>query len=326
MSGNGLRLAVALYSYMQEYRSERFDLDALIGKASELGCEGIEIVNSSHLPDWPHTSGEQLKGIRRTVAAHGLELSCCGAYTDTAIKPGAMLSFEEMVEMMKRELRFTHELECSVMRAGPITPLEVEEECLPYAQELGVKIGVEIHAPWKLEFMGEGGLDLDKLKEIDSQYFGIIPDMGAFVDRMPERFINKAEEMGASRYLVEQVSDMMIAGATLDWILNLAAELGVPEEFDDPITLFYHLCCYQDPSDLGPYVPYIVNIHGKFYDIDESGEEPSINYRGLVHMLRDSGYEGFMCSEYEGWALDKEPRGFDMVKKHQELIRKYLEE
>lgn len=326
MSENGVRFAVSLYSYMQEYRSERFDFDALVGKASETGCAGIEIVNASHLPDWPHTDKAQLNRIKKTVAARGMGLSCCGAYTDTAIKPGALLTFEEMAEMMRRELRFTHELECPVMRAGPNTPPEVYEECLALAEELNVKIGVEIHAPYRLEFMGEGGLNLDKLKEIDSRYFGIVPDMGAFIDRMPERVINKTEEMGAPRNVVEQVTDMLIAGASLEWLLDLAAGLGAPEVFDDLITLLYHICCYQDPNDLEPYVPYIVNVHGKFYDIDENGEEPSVNYRDLMRVLRDSGYRGFICSEYEGWALDKEPNGLEMVRRHQDLMRKCLAE
>jgi hypothetical protein len=47
--------------------------------------------------------------------------------------------------------------------------------------------------------------------------------------------------------------------------------------------------------------PWIRHCHGKFFGIDEHGEEPSVPVRELVGLLVDIGYTGAISSEYEGW-------------------------
>ena len=43
------------------------------------------------------------------------------------------------------------------------------------------------------------------------------------------------------------------------------------------------------------------HVHGKFFGIDENGEEPSVPVRDLVRLLVENGYNGAISSEYEGW-------------------------
>ena len=52
----------------------------------------------------------------------------------------------------------------------------------------------------------------------------------------------------------------------------------------------------------------IHNIHGKFYQITEDLVEPSIPYDQIVKVLTEGGYNGYICSEYEGnrWIEDAE--------------------
>jgi hypothetical protein len=44
----------------------------------------------------------------------------------------------------------------------------------------------------------------------------------------------------------------------------------------------------------------------------------------MLKVIRGSGYDGYMCSEYEGWALDAEPNGVEMIRKHQNLMRRHF--
>ena len=48
-------------------------------------------------------------------------------------------------------------------------------------------------------------------------------------------------------------------------------------------------------------MPWITHVHGKFFGIDENGEEPSVPVRDLIKLLVENGYNGAISSEYEGW-------------------------
>ncbi|RJP28541.1 MAG: hypothetical protein C4536_12240 [Actinobacteria bacterium] len=327
MSKTGIKMAVALFSFMHEFRSGAYALEELVARAAETGAQAVEFLNPTHFPNWPHTTAGELERIRKVVEKEGLTVSCsgCGAYMDTAIKTGETLTEDEQVAYLKRELRFAHELACPVMVVGPNIPLEVELACLPVAEELGVKIGVEIHAPYSIDYMGEYGLTLAKLQEIDSPYFGIVPDAGAFVDRMPQRLLDKCVGMGMPAGAIDAGEDYLSAGLSLAWMKQLLAGMGAPEIFEDAVELLYLTSSLEDPKVLAPCVPHIVNVHGKFWDITGNGEEPSIAYDEFLGVLAGNGYEGYVCSEYEGWLVDTEPRGFEMVARHLALMRSCLD-
>lgn len=325
MSKTGVKYAVALSSYMHEFRSEAYTLEELIARAAESGTEAVEFLNPTHFPNWPDTAAEELRKIRKLVERAGLAVSSsgCGAYMDTAIKTGETLTTDEQVAYLTRELKFAHELECPVMVIGPNIPPEVEIACLPTAEDLGVRIGIEIHAPYSIDYMGEYGLTPARLK--DSPYLGIVPDAGAFADRMPRRLLDKCIEMGLPAGAIDAGEDYLSAGLPLTWMKQLLAGMGSPEIFEDAVELLYLTSSLEDPNSLAPCIPYVVNVHGKFWDIDDRGDEPSISYPEFMHVFADNGYEGYVCSKYEGWLMDAEPRGFDMVERHQALMRRCLE-
>ncbi len=50
-------------------------------------------------------------------------------------------------------------------------------------------------------------------------------------------------------------------------------------------------------------MPRIVHVHAKFYDIDDDGDEPAIDYPALVREFVNGGYAGFFSSEWEGHAF-----------------------
>ena len=73
-------------------------------------------------------------------------------------------------------------------------------------------------------------------------------------------------------------------------------------------------------------VPWIKHVHGKFFGIDENGEEPSVPVRDLIRLLVENGYNGAISSEYEGWHWDTTSDPFEMVVRQQELSRRILAE
>lgn len=67
--------------------------------------------------------------------------------------------------------------------------------------------------------------------------------------------------------------------------------------------------------------PWIRHSHGKFFGIDENGEEPSVPVRGIVEFLIEHGYSGAISSEYEGWHWNDWQSPFDIVRAEQEIQR-----
>ena len=91
-------------------------------------------------------------------------------------------------------------------------------------------------------------------------------------------------------------------------------------------------------EDLKSIMPYIVSIHGKFYNMSEIPGKPgtyqdiSMDYTGPVKFLKENGYEGYINSEYEGQRRFQD-RGVedlisevDQVRKHQEMLKRLIGE
>jgi hypothetical protein len=68
-------------------------------------------------------------------------------------------------------------------------------------------------------------------------------------------------------------------------------------------------------------MPWIRHVHGKFFGIDEHGEEPSVPVRDLMTLLVRAGYSGAISSEYEGWHWNYWQDAFDIIAGEQAVQR-----
>jgi sugar phosphate isomerase/epimerase len=67
-------------------------------------------------------------------------------------------------------------------------------------------------------------------------------------------------------------------------------------------------------------LPYAKGVSAKSYDFDAGGEQPLLDYKKLVGIVKESGYKGYIGIEYEG--LDQNE--YEGVRKTQKLLSKYL--
>ncbi len=68
-------------------------------------------------------------------------------------------------------------------------------------------------------------------------------------------------------------------------------------------------------------MPWIRHVHGKFFGIDENGEEPSVPVRDLITLLVENGYSGAISSEYEGWHWNYWQSPFEIIRGEQAVQR-----
>jgi sugar phosphate isomerase/epimerase len=80
------------------------------------------------------------------------------------------------------------------------------------------------------------------------------------------------------------------------------------------------------PPEIDPYdavemlIPYAKSVSAKSFDFDERGDETKIDYRRMMKIVLEAGYEGFVGIEYEGERLS-ETEGIIATKKLLETIR-----
>ena len=89
-----------------------------------------------------------------------------------------------------------------------------------------------------------------------------------------------------------------------------------------------HNAAYE-PKRMLDHMGRIHNIHGKFYQMDADYVEPSIPYDKIVATLKQGGYDGYICSEYEGnrWIEDaEEPDSVEQVRRQQEMLKRLIGE
>ena len=139
-------------------------------------------------------------------------------------------------------------------------------------------------------------------------------DWGATVSGFAPSLIEAYRRRGASEELLGKVVDLWNTyyeqgppadqaehGQRFGSFIGLAAQNGRPDlgiDFGINGTGLFGPARVDDWLEI---MPWIRHVHGKFFGIDENGEEPSVPVRDLIRLLVENGYYGAISSEYEGW-------------------------
>ena len=67
-------------------------------------------------------------------------------------------------------------------------------------------------------------------------------------------------------------------------------------------------------------LPYAKGVSAKTYDFDVNGEQPKIDYKRLMNLVKASGFKGYIGIEFEGETQPEE----EGIRKTRALLQKYL--
>jgi sugar phosphate isomerase/epimerase len=248
-------------------------------------------------------------------------------FLDTKLYKHRKLNFDEMVASMQRDLRFAHKLGCKTMRIIVNTPPEVVVACVPLAEELDIRMGIEVHSPfhfdhpWILRYT-------ELTRATGSDHVGYIPDMGMYIKDYPPVFRDRFLRMGATPKIVEFILEAHKARVLPDYVLMDIRKMGANQvDLGMAETLRHNI--WSNPRRMLEFMPWIFHIHAKFYEIDETGREPSIPYDEIIPVLIEGGYTGHLSSEYEGQRHIEdafEVDGREQVRRQQEMFKRLLGE
>lgn len=305
---HNIQRGVSLYSFQEEMFLGQMTVEDCIAFATSIGAHGIEILPEQNMPTFPHISDAQIAEWHAMLNRHGAHFTAYDMFLDTKLRKGELMSDDEQVESIHRDLILCNRLGIKNMRILIFVRPDILERCVPMAEKLDVHMGVEVHAPWYLDhaWILRTIEVADRLK---TKHLGILPDMGIFMKHYPPEFRARFEREGArpevTQFIVDQHEQKIMCEYT---IFEVAVKMqGNPAEVRMAETLRH--APYANPKRIGDFAPYFHHIQAKFYGMTPDCTDPTLAYDEVIPELVKAGWNGTLSSEYEGnrWIQDVQP-------------------
>ncbi|WP_394654240.1 sugar phosphate isomerase/epimerase family protein [uncultured Sphingomonas sp.] len=305
MTATGIKRGVSLYSFQEELFLGQMTLDDCVAFAASIGARGIEILPEQNIPSFPNVSDREVDSLKDLVARHGCEWTCYDMFLDTKRRADRLMTDEEQIASIRRDLNLCNRLGIRNMRVLVFVRPDILERCVPYAEDLDVHMGVEVHAPWHMEHAWILRT-VEVADRLGTKHLGLLPDMGIFMKHYPPAFRARFEREGArpevTQYIVDQHEAKILAEYT---IFDVAVKMkGNPAEVRMAETLRHNP--FSNPKRIRDYIPYFRHIQAKFYEMTPDDRDPSLAYDEVIPELVAGGWSGYLSSEYEGnrWVQD----------------------
>lgn len=311
-----IKRGVSLYSLQDAYGRGGLGLEGCIEAVESTGATGIEILSDQMIRGAQNASEETLAHWDAIIERHPLELVANDIFINSSKFANRWLTLDEQVASLEADLRLAHRLGFHLVRVVSRTDPAVVRPALGLAQELDVTMAVEIHAGMSFDHPMTAAW-IAQMKELDVPHVGIVVDFGIFCQRHPRIATEYFRGFGLSQDVAAYVEDVYASGSdgrqlfTRDPAYTDVDRYIMPEEltrlFKSPIDEFY--CTMTSGYENTPlevldeYAPWIKSFHGKFWEMVDDPQGPyeqAIDYKRVIDRLKQIGWSGYICSEYEG--------------------------
>ena len=347
-----IKRSVSLYSYQDEFYNKQLDLEGCLRETAKSGATGVELLAEQMIRKFPLPIEEE--SFREKwfgwLKQYNLQPSCYDAFLEFKLYDNRTLTLKEQVNMMKRDIRLASMLGFTNLRTLVSTPMPVIEGSLEYAEQMGVKIGLEVHAPFSLNSSWADGY-MEMITLTGTRFFGFIPDMGIFCKNIPDVVREKYLRRGAKPECIKIVDDcyaervakgftkikydLNLGKANMEYrVANGMGEMmeAVKRAGGGPADLGYaaesFVFSWSDPQDLIDNIDYIFHTHAKCYNTSEDYVETATAIPEVVDAFKRAGYKGYLSTEYEGGEhlrADCDVDSIEQVRRHQEALRRAIE-
>jgi hypothetical protein len=317
MENNKIILGTTLYSFTNEWLQRMYTFDQLIEKVAELKLgPAVEVVGFQSIRGFPDVSDEFVRHFRDLFEKYELIPSCLGANCDIGRRRDRPMSEAEILDYVGRQITSAKKLGFPVMRIQAFVGPRVFEKIAPIAEKAGVHVAGELHSPLSVD--NPEVIELRKcFDRVGSPYIGFIPDFSCTMITPPNNFWENLRSAGAPEGLIEGALKIWLSNKTnpekFAELATLGKQLGISDAIAGRLygsmTMFGHMAVEK----WAELLPYTRHIHGKFYEVDASGCEPSIPYPELMDLLKKQGYHGTISAEWEGHAFSPATIGIQQV-------------
>jgi hypothetical protein len=316
-----VKLGTSTFSFTNEWLARRVTLEELLANVSELGLgPGIEVIGFQTWRGFPHLTSEDVLEFRRLCDDLGLEPVAFGGYVDRARRPDRLMSSADAVDFLRPQIDVAAALGFPILRVHSGIPFDVLEQVTTLAERADLTLATEIQGhQTPADATVEGLLDLRE--RLGSPTIALTLDFSVAMRGIPTTFVERVQRAGMDPADLEQVVASWRNGATVPDLFAALDRLDAPTEALVEARSGFVRFGRQRPADWLPYVPYVAYAHAKFWELDKTGEDPTVATAEMISVLRDGGYEGYVCSEWGGsaWVDADDIDAFDLVRRHHEL-------
>jgi sugar phosphate isomerase/epimerase len=325
---NYIKRSVTIYSFKDMVSEGRLSWEECIGKIVNLGITGVELLGQLYFRECPEINQDDLAAWKKMMWRYGTKTVAHDFFVDKYMYRGRALTLREGITVIENHVKFAAAIDCPIIRIGGTFDPELFRLAKPVCEDYGVKLGVEIHngsSSWILPEIQE---TINIIRQLGSPYLGIIPDMSMFQHHISENSLAwvLALRGGADPKFV---SDLVKAyeNESNDVFRARCKKLleEIPEKDTAKRSAILHIGRSEnhDPKELVEHLPYVIHIHGKFWEMTEDNEEPNINYKGVLPVLVENGYDGYISAEYEGFQPPNAD-AFEPQIRFQKMLDRYL--
>lgn len=330
-----INMGVSLYSLQEDYYLGKRDLEGCIAASvNEIGSKGIEIIiDEMPLPGYRENGSVVSPNVkawwRDLMAKYGATPTIYGGGLPISMYSNRHQTVAERVFCTKREMKNCADLGFKVFRTCviPHDDIDVLSECFPYAEDLGITLDVEIHAPrgihtwWTEDY-------IEEIERKNTKAGGFVLDFGIFTKGLSLSALHQMMRWGASEQILLAIDAAHKAGRDLSD--EDIVKMGGGQVEISAANRLRH-ATYDDPEYIREVKQYIHAIHGKFYEMTEDCDEPAIDYEGPIRVLLKEGWDGFMDAEYEGqrdyfeMGCDISMDGVEQCRRHRKMVTGIIE-
>jgi sugar phosphate isomerase/epimerase len=324
-----IKRGVSLYSYQNETFQGKMTLEDCIRTSAEFGAKGIEIIGEQTFHGHPEYAVDpaEIENWHALIAKYGCVPVAHDYMLDYKRYKGREMPVDEQIASVRKDIDFGVTLGMKYIRSLVSIAPEVLVGAAPYAEEKGIMLLTEVHAP--LHFDHPWIIRLaEAFAKSGSPALGFLPDMGMFLHAYPPVWRAKFERLGVPQniadYVVKAYEDRVLS----EYVILNVQQMGGVGPAIAMAEVMRHNAAFE-PKRMLDYMPMIRNIHGKFYEMTADYVEPSIPYDEIVRVLKQGGYDGYICSEYEGnrWIEDfEEPDSVEQVRRQQVMLSRLIGE
>lgn len=212
-AGLKLKLSLNAYSFNQPLRAGKMTLDDVIRFCAEQGVDGLD-PTGYYMPGYPNVPDDDyIHRLKRTAFVNGVSISGTGVRNDFTIPDAA--SRRADIQVIKNWIEVASKLGAPVIRifSGRNLPAghtfdEVlawmaadVKECVEHGRKHGVVIGLQHHD----DFLKTADETIRLVNAVNSEWFGVILDIGSLRSGDPYAEIEKLIPYAVSWQVKEKV-------------------------------------------------------------------------------------------------------------------------
>jgi hypothetical protein len=318
-----MRLATTAFSFTNEWLARRLTLEQLLQRVAELRLgPGIEVIGFQTWRTYPRLAADERLSFRRLVDGLGLLPAALGGYADLLRRPGRPMSVAEAVECLEPQIAVAAELGFPLLCLHVGIPVAVLDRLAPVAERAGVTLATEIQAGQTPDDPSITAV-LECRERLGSPNIALALDFSIAMTDVPTCFVEAVCGAGMRRDQLDEIVARWVQRASTHELLAALSETEAPAAAVREARSGFVRFGRQDPQAWLPFVSQIAHAHAKFWELDESGDDPTVRTRELIEVLRAGGYGGFVAGEWGGnaWVDVDDVDAFEVVRAHHELCR-----